>query len=148
VSQDCTENEKKVLDRLRSLYAAYSRKDIDGVILHFAPDPDVVVIGACRDEKVVGVDSIRETWEHSVQEQPHDMHVEISWISVSCRETVAWFSSELHCTVPLDHESTLNLITRATGVMEKRGQDWLVCQYHASYPTPGVGARNVLDHRP
>jgi len=144
VSQDCMQKEKEVLDQLRSLYAAYSNLDIDGVVSHFAPDSDLVVLGANRDEKVVGLDSIRESLERSQGGEWRRMEIDISWISVTCRETVAWFSSELHCAVPLDAESTLNLITRATGVLEKRDAQWLICQYHASHPTPGVGARYVI----
>ena len=121
------------------MYAAYSSQDLDAVLSFFAPDPDVVVIGTAEDERVVGIESIRDSWKRSVDE-PLDLNISITWHSVSCRGDIAWFSVELLYAVNLDKESTVNLVTRATGVMERRGQDLLICQYHASHATPGLFA--------
>lgn len=140
MSQDCTTTEQEVLARLRALYDAYSKQDLDEIISFFAPDSDVVVIGTAEDERVVGIDNIRESWKRSLDEPVH-LHIKITWHSLTCRENVAWFSVELHYAVQLDEESTLNLSTRGTGVMEKRDGTWLLCQYHSSHPTPALPSR-------
>ncbi len=147
MSQHCEATTQDVMKRLQALYEAYSRQDLDTVMSFFAPDPDVVVIGTAEDERVVGIEAIRTSWKHSTDE-PVNLQISTDWHSVTCRESIAWFSVQLHYAVSIDKDSTVHLATRASGVMEKRGQDWLICQYHASHPTPSLFSSYTLSGNP
>lgn len=145
MNQESNARKKEVLERLKALYAAFSRKDIEAILSFFAPDPNVVVIGAAEDERVLGLDGIRKIWQRLIEE-PVRIDVAITWHNLVCRETIAWFCLELRYTMQMDDEATLNLMTRGSGVMEKRDGDWLICQYHASRPTPALSTKYSLDY--
>ena len=77
---------KDVLDRFAENDA---KRDLEGVMALFAPDPDVVMYGTGADEKRVGPAEIRAQVERDWS-QSEATSITYGWISVSSAGSAAW----------------------------------------------------------
>jgi ketosteroid isomerase-like protein len=127
-----TETEKEIIAVLEKFSETYSNHDINGLLSLIAPDPDVVVYGLEPDEKRIGLDGIKSQLERDWS-QKEDAFFEFNKISVSAAGTVAWVAIDAFIKVKADGQSLI-IPSFITGVLEKRGDDWLIIQGHFSVP--------------
>lgn len=117
---------------------AYEDRDVEKVLACYTPD--AVYIGTGEDEKMLGVDEMREGFERAFA-QCDSMDVEIGWTSVSSHGEVAWLVAE--CLFRIDTGGPeLWLHGRVTAVLVKRDGRWLVAHSHTSTPHTGSGGQS------
>ena len=118
---------------LKGMFEAYAKRDLNGVLAFWAPDPDVRLIGSGADEKSVGLNAfakiLRRDWEQS-----DAVSVELKDVAVSTAEAVAWFTADITFRGKINVDS-FDMPGRLTGVMEKRKGNWLLMQMHFSVPS-------------
>ncbi len=123
---------------LRGMFEAYAKRDLNGVLAFWAPDPDIRLIGSGADEKSVGVNGfakiLRRDWEQS-----DSASVELSNVAVSTADSVSWFTADItfHGKV---HVDSFVMLGRLTGVLVKQGDNWMLVQMHFSVPSSEQGA--------
>jgi ketosteroid isomerase-like protein len=118
---------------LRGMFEAYAKRDLNGVLAFWASDPDVAMIGSGADERSVGINQfakiIMRDWSQS-----DSAKVNVKEIVVSSAGTIAWFSTDVVFNVKSGVDQ-IEFSGRLTGVMEKRGDLWLLVQMHFSVPS-------------
>ena len=125
--------QSEVTQSLKGMFEAYKKRDLQGVLSFWAPDPDITVIGSGEDEKGIGLDqfaaSLKRDWA-----QAEITAIGVKDFRVSSAGCVAWFGADL----------TFNFLAgckesavpgRLTGVMERRNGKWLWVQMHFSTPS-------------
>lgn len=118
---------------LRAMFEAYGKRDLNGVLSFWAPDPDIVVIGSGEDEKCIGINQfvkcLRRDWEQS-----DSVIIEHKDIAVSMSGSVSWFATDIifHGKIAVEK---FTYPARLTGVLEKRDGNWLLMQLHLSAPS-------------
>jgi uncharacterized protein (TIGR02246 family) len=80
----------KVLDQFA---AAYSAKDVAGVLALVSSDADAVLVGTGGDEIRIGPDQIREQMERDLS-QADEIELEMGTVRVTTRGEVAWAFAE------------------------------------------------------
>jgi ketosteroid isomerase-like protein len=129
--------DKKIHDEvaltLHAFFEAYGKRDLNGVLAFWAPDPDVTMIGSGEDEKTVGINQfpkiVLRDWSQSDK-----ANVSLKEIAVSAAGNVAWFATDITFKVQSGVEK-IEFGGRLTGVMEKRNGEWLIVQLHFSVPS-------------
>ena len=121
-----------VLDKLAE---GYVKRDLASLRAAFATDSDVVMYGTGADEKRVGLKEIAAQAERDGS-QTEAAVLNYGWTSVSATGPVAWAASDTTFNLKLGGEE-LTLAGRATFVLEKRGENWLIVQAHFSFPAIG-----------
>jgi ketosteroid isomerase-like protein len=115
------------------MFEAYAKRDLNGVLAFWASDPDVAMIGSGADERSVGINQfakiIMRDWSQS-----DTAKVNLKEIAVSSAGTVAWFTTDVSFNVKSGAEK-FEFSGRLTGVVEKRGGEWLLVQMHFSVPS-------------
>lgn len=124
--------EAEVMSVVKQCFEAFARRDIDAMLAFFAPDPDVVVIGTGGDEKGVGFTEIKAIFERAFS-QFEEANFEFGWHSVSVAGPLAWLAADVILHVKVNGREITEQL-RLTGVMEKRGDRWLILQSHDSVP--------------
>ena len=118
---------------LQGMFEAYAKRDLNGVLAFWAPDPDVLMIGSGADEKSVGLNqftkSLMRDWNQSEKAS-----INFKDIAVSAAGAVAWFATDVTFSGQINEEK-FDLPGRLTGVMEKRDGEWLLVQMHFSVPS-------------
>jgi len=122
-----------VLAVLDKFAERYSKRDFDGVMAHFVPDPDVVVIAAGRDEKRVGPAELKAQLERDWA-QSEAASFEFGWRLVSAAGSVAWLAADMTIRANVGGKE-MSLPGRVTAVLEQRGDRWLFVQFHYSLPS-------------
>ena len=130
--------EAEVMAVMNQYNEAYARRDVDGVLALFAPDPDVVTIGTGQDEKCVGLAEIRAQLERDFA-QSEAVSIEFSWHSVSRAGSVAWVAADCVAQVKMTDGREMSLQIRATFVLKQRAGKWLIVQSHGSLPAARQG---------
>jgi ketosteroid isomerase-like protein len=133
------ETQTQVTLTLKAMFDAYSKRDLNGFLSFWAPDPDVFMLGSGADEKSVGIQefvkSLKRDWGQS-----DAASIEHKDIAVSMAGSVSWFTTDIIIHGKINTEK-FTLPCRLTGVMEKRNGNWLLMQMHFSIPniqqTPG-----------
>ena len=117
---------------LQGFFEAYGKRDLNGVLAFWAPDPDVTMFGSGADEKTVGINQfpkiVMRDWSQSDKATAN-----FKDIAVSAAGTVAWFAADIIFKVQTGVDK-FEFGGRLTGVMEKRGGEWLLAQMHFSVP--------------
>jgi ketosteroid isomerase-like protein len=126
-----TQNE--VTLTLRGMFEAYAKRDLNGVLAFWAPDPDVAMIGSGADERSVGINQFAKIMMRDWS-QSDTAEVNIKEIAVSSAGTVAWFTTDVIFNVKSGIDK-FEFSGRLTGVLEKRGVEWLLVQMHFSIPS-------------
>lgn len=127
--------ETAVMAVLNKFNEAYSRRDIDGLLALFAPDPDLIVIGTGADERRIGLSELKLQAERDWS-QSESLSFELGWRSVSAAGSVAWLAVEAVGWGRVDGQE-ISFPLRLTAVLEKRGDKWLCVQMHFSTPAAG-----------
>jgi uncharacterized protein (TIGR02246 family) len=123
---------KAVMDRLAM---AYAKRDLAMLQSTFAQEPDVVMIGTGADEKRMGPEEIRIQAERDWA-QTDDAALTYDWTSISSAGPVAWAATDVTMKVKAGGQE-MKFPLRASLVLEKRGDEWLIVHVHMSSPAAG-----------
>lgn len=126
------EVETEIISVLRSFSDLVSKKEKLAVLSLFAPDSDVVSIGSEARETAVGQEEIKAFLER-VLSRPYSFSWKWDWTLVSAKDQFAWVSAK-GSVIKSEGETRLFSPYRLTAVFEKRGERWLLVQYHGSEP--------------
>jgi len=124
------QTEAEVMNAVKQCFAAFAKRDLNAMLTFFAPDPDVVVIGTGRDEKGIGIAQIRAIFKRAFS-QFNEASFDFGWHSVSVAGPFAWLATDIILHVKASDREISRQI-RLTGVMERRGDRWLILQSHDS----------------
>jgi len=117
---------------MNQLIEAFTKRDLDGALALFAPDPDVVFIGSGADERCIGLDEVKAEFERAFA-QSEEASIQLGWYSVSAAGSVAWVASDAVIQAKVSGQE-ISFPVRITIVLEQRGGRWLVVQSHDSLP--------------
>ena len=127
--------EAAVMSVVKRWFEAFAKRDIDGVMAFFAPEPDVIAIGTGNDEKCVGPIEIKAILERAFA-QFREASVKFGWHSVSVIGSVALVAADAVLSMKTsDREITEHI--RLTVALQGRGDKWLIIQWHDSVPAAG-----------
>lgn len=99
-----TETEVKAF--MNNFARAYKERKIDDLMVLFAPDPDVVLIGTGVDGRLVGKSEIRARAERDWA-QSEASSFEYWWTSVSKIDSVALFAAEVTTRAKIDGQEAV-----------------------------------------
>lgn len=124
-----------VLDRF---VQAFETKDINLFTEIFSHDPEMVNFGTDEDEYWIGW----EPWKASFQKQfdayeKSDMNLRDVRIKVHGTGQAAWFSALMDVQIISQGQTFAYTGMRVTGVLEKKGESWILAQRHVSVPVKG-----------
>ncbi|NIM91122.1 MAG: SgcJ/EcaC family oxidoreductase [Candidatus Aminicenantes bacterium] len=126
-------NIQSVLDRWLQ---ANRDKDIESYMKIFAPDEDIVNLGV-SGERWIGWEALKERTMKSYEAiDKIDFSVRDRVIKVHASSKVAWVFLVLDINFIFQGEAISVEKVRLTGVLEKRDENWVVVQSHASIPAP------------
>ncbi len=119
-----------VKEMAKKMSDAYAAQDMSALKSIFSPDADVVLIGTDAEEERVGPAEIeaqaRKDWSHT-----DAMSISYDWMSISAAGSVAWGAA--NAAFHLRREGhRRDVLARATFVLQKRGDAWLIAQAHIS----------------
>lgn len=129
------ETEANVTNTLNMFANAYGQRNMDSILALLLPDSDVVVTGTGVDEKRIGLSEIRLQIERDWS-QSEAVSMKIVPHIVSKAGKVAWVTADLAFHVKAGGQET-SIQARLTAVLEQRGKNWLIAQYHSSLPAAG-----------
>jgi ketosteroid isomerase-like protein len=92
------ETVKAIHGILKKYIQAYADKDLEGIMKLFVKDPDLVAIGAGRDEWVKGPEDLKKGF-HRDMTQADDIKADFEDITVSSTGNVAWASAHMSMNV-------------------------------------------------
>lgn len=124
-----------VLAVLHAFADAYARRDLDGVMAHFAPDRTLVLIGTGPDERRIGPDEVRAQIQRDF-DQSEAISIDWGWHAITVSGRFAWVAALARVTARVQGHD-LQVPMRVTFVCEQRKRTWLVVQGHLSLPAPG-----------
>lgn len=117
---------------LKKIAQAYFDKDVESMMQLYVQDPDLVAIGAGRDEWVKGPEDLRNGFNRDMT-QAEEIKVDFEDVTVSSSGNVAWASAHMAMNVMVDHEE-LTMFGRLSLVFEQRDSKWLITHLHFSVP--------------
>lgn len=98
----------------------------------YVPDPDLVAIGAGRDEWVKGLGELKIGYNRDMT-QADKIEVDFEDVTVSSSGNVAWVSARMAMDVNVENNE-LTIFGRLSMVLEKREDKWLIAHLHFSVP--------------
>ncbi|MGV8143036.1 MAG: nuclear transport factor 2 family protein [Methanothermobacter sp.] len=117
---------------LKNMAQAYLDKDLKGMMQLYVPDPDLVVIGAGRDEWVKGPGELKIGYNRDMT-QADKIEVDFEDVTVSSSGNVAWVSARMAMDVNVENNE-ITIFGRLSMVLEKREDKWLIAHLHFSVP--------------
>ena len=127
--------EAEVRAVLTKLTNSYEKRDLEGFMGCFAPDPHAVLYGTGIDEKRIGLAEIRMQAQRD-WDQSEAISMAFDWISVSAAGGVAWAAMDGAFKVRAGGQE-FTMPARVTLVLVKRDDRWLIVQSHFSAPAAG-----------
>ncbi len=127
-----TQIEKEVKDWLTAYAKAYEKKDLNALMSMIAAE--AVFIDSSPQGRYMGADAIKKAYQAEFT-QIQSVVMEPTWLTASTKGDQAWFAAELMAKVDLGNEK-FSVPGRWTGVLEKRGDKWLIILSHFSYTAP------------
>ena len=117
---------------LKQIVQAYFDKDLEGMMKLYMPDPDLVAIGAGRDEWVKGSEELKNGLNRDMT-QADKIEIDFEDITVSSSGNVAWVSARMAMDVLVENKE-ITLFGRLSLVLEERDNKWLIAHLHFSVP--------------
>ncbi len=124
--------EKTVQEILKQYAQAYADKDMESIIKLFTQDPDLVAIGAGRDEWVTGSEELKKGFQRDMT-QADDIKVDFEDVAVSSSGNVAWASAQMILKVKVEGQE-ITMPGRVSFVFEERNNNWFINHLHFSVP--------------
>ena len=129
---------REILEAIDEAARAFEERDMPRFLDLYAPDADVVMYGTGKDEKCVGREEIRRTFERAWA-QSEAASFRLGWWSISSAGPVAWVAADATVHAEIEGRVLVEDL-RITFVFEKRGDRWLCVQSHDSLPAAGQAA--------
>ncbi|MCE5214129.1 MAG: nuclear transport factor 2 family protein [Methanobacterium sp.] len=117
---------------LKKYVQAYADKDPESIMHLFVEDPDLVAIGAGRDEWVKGPEGLKKGF-HRDMTQADEIQVDFEDITVSSSGNVAWASAHMSMYAKVGKDD-ITMFGRLSMVFEERNHEWLITHLHFSVP--------------
>ena len=92
------------------------------------------MIGTGRDEKRIGQDDVKAMIQRD-WDQSEAASAKLDWTLVSAAGSVAWVAADVTMNVKIGGQESRFSGLRLTAVLEKRGNKWLMMQWHFSAPS-------------
>ena len=128
-------NLKNAVDQLMGAFEKESVVMFDDVM---AKDSDMVSFGTDASERWVGFDEVRDSFAKQVGAfEVERIDTKAQVIKASNSGEVAWFSQVVDWHISSGGNSQTISGIRVTGVLEKRGTEWKIVQFHTSAPVQG-----------
>jgi hypothetical protein len=128
-------NLKSAVDQLMGAFEKESVEMFDDVM---AQDSDMVSFGTDASERWVGFDEVRDSFAKQVGAfEVESIDTKEQVIKASKSGEVAWFSQVVDWHISSGGNSQTISGIRVTGVLEKRGTEWKIVQFHTSAPVQG-----------
>jgi len=128
-----TTEEQEVKAFIEKFYKALGNKDMKAISRLYAHDDDVVHYGG--EGKFVGWEALQSGF--NVQFATRSFILTSQALSVHISGNIAWFSDDVHVKGVAGGEP-IEGDARLTGVLGKRGSDWVLVQSHTSGATPVI----------
>jgi hypothetical protein len=128
-------NLKNAVDQLMGAFEKESVEMFDDVM---AKDAGMVTFGTDASERWVGFDEVRDSFAKQIgafEVERIDTRNQV--IKTSSSGEVAWFSQIVDWHISSGGNSQTIPGIRVTGVLEKRGAEWKIVQFHTSAPVQG-----------
>jgi len=124
--------EKAVMKILQDLSDGLTSRHVQRVLDLFATDADIVLLGSQAGEKAIGRREL-ENFLERLFSRSMVISFEWKWHLVSIKGSVAWVVAEglIHWKSANQHQS---FPYRATIVLKKKGEKWLIMHCHGSEP--------------
>ena len=130
--------EKDVRACLREFLDAYTERNAPAAVACMVPDADLVVFGTGADEKRIGPAQARAQMERDWS-QSDAVTYAIDWTQVCAAGPVAWVSSDGAFRFRAGGEEG-SIPARASFVLERRDNRWLIAHAHFSTPSASQDA--------
>lgn len=128
-------NLKNAVDQLMDAFEKESVAMFDDAM---AKDSDMVTFGTDASERWVGFDEVRDSFAKQVSAfEVERIDTKNQVIKASNSGEVAWFSQVVDWHISSGGNSQTVSGIRVTGVLEKRGTEWKIVQFHTSAPVQG-----------
>ena len=128
-------NLKNAVDQLMGAFEKESVAMFDDAM---AKDSDMVTFGTDASERWVGFDEVRDSFAKQVGAfEVKKIDTKSQVIKTSNSGEVAWFSQVVDWHISSGGNSQTISGIRVTGVLEKRGTEWKIVQFHTSAPVQG-----------
>jgi len=128
-------NLKSAVDQLMGAFEKESVEMFDDVM---AKDTGMVTFGTDASERWVGFDEVRGSFAKQVGAfEVESIDTKNQVIKTSNSGEVAWFSQIVDWHISSGGNSQTISGIRVTGVLEKRGTEWKIVQFHTSAPVQG-----------
>ena len=136
------ESEKHVKSNLKNavnqLMGAFEKESVAMFDDAMAKDSDMVTFGTDASERWVGFDQVRDSYAKQVSAfEVERIDTKNQVIKASTSGEVAWFSQVVDWHISSGGNSQTISGIRVTGVLEKRGTEWKIVQFHTSAPVQG-----------
>jgi len=124
--------EKEVLIALQRLKEAFQTRNVKAALESFVADEGVVIVGSEAGETAEGVEQLR-TYFEKVLSGPITYDFQWEKCDVNSIGDVAWLfaNGRMETTSAAGHHRHPY---RITGVLCRRGSEWMWAQYHGSEP--------------
>lgn len=119
-------------DIFKKISQTYRDKDLDGMMKLYVQDPDLVAIGAGRDEWVKGPEELKDGLKRDMS-QAEKIKVDFEDITVSSSGNVAWVSARMAMDV-LVEDKDITMFGRLSLVLIEQEDKWLITHLHFSVP--------------
>jgi len=136
------ESEKHAKSKLQNavdqLMGAFEKESVEMFDDVMAKDTDMVTFGTDASERWVGLDEVRDSFAKQVGAfEVESIDTKNQVIKTSNSSEVAWFTQIVDWHISSGGDSQTISGIRVTGVLEKRGTDWKIVQFHTSAPVQG-----------
>ena len=122
-------------------------KNLDLLYSSLAQDSSFFIYHPDSRSTVIGFEMFKKTADFWMRPDFKATHYKI-WdlrINISCSHDIAWYSCMLEDCAEIRGEPACWKDTRWTGVLEKRGEKWVIVQMHFSFAADKVVAEKESD---
>ena len=127
-----------LINAVSQLMGAFEEESVEMFEDIMAKDTDMVTFGTDASERWVGFDEVRDSFAKQVGAfEVERIDTKNQVIKTSNSGEVAWFSQIVDWHISSGGNSQTIPGIRITGVLEKRGTEWKIVQFHTSAPVQG-----------
>jgi ketosteroid isomerase-like protein len=128
---------------LDQMIKASETEDMELLSQVYAHDDDMVIFGTDAGERLVGWETLKELMQKQFDATENSkLNVRDEVIHVHNSGKTAWFSQIIDWELTADSQTVKLEGLRASGVLEKRNENWVIVQLHYSIPVVSQAVEN------
>jgi uncharacterized protein (TIGR02246 family) len=116
----------------RKFADAFDKKDVNGIMMLFAPD--VFVYDVIPPRQYTSADAYRKDWEDTFAAFPGPVTTNVTDLNITVAGSVAYTRYVIDGTMTDKDGKAERLVVRSTDVWRKINGKWLIVQEHNSFP--------------